>query len=301
MTNFAGEALVPWVEGDQVEAYLAAVGADEAQRRFVTDLHRDGVAIIDLGPEGLALCDQVVAQTEKYFTKGRRRAQDAWRRSSAVRTLSTLPVVESMLRLAYGRRPFAFQTLNFLLGSEQKAHSDAMHFHSEPQRFMCGVWFALEDVAPDAGPLFYHPGSHRRRILGMREVGVTGRTPTVEDYEQRYEPVFAGELDTAPSVALLKKGQALVWAANLAHGGSPITRPDATRRSLVAHYFFDNCLYYTPRYSDEEQGKLHLRLPSNVRTGGWVWPRREGQPAPMSLRAIAGGIARTALRTIRVD
>ena len=300
MAGFEREAAVPWIETDDVEAYLAAVGADEAQRRFVTDLHRDGVAVIDLGPEGLALCDQVVAQTEKYFTKGRRRAQDAWRRSSAVRALANLPVVAQMLRLAYGREPFAFQTLNFLLGSEQRAHSDAMHFHSEPQRFMCGVWFALEDVEADAGPLFYHAGSHRQPILGMREVGIVDRAPTVEDYERHYEPVFAAGLDSPPRAALLKKGQALVWAANLAHGGTAITREGATRRSLVAHYFFENCLYYTPRYSNEDQGRLHLRLPSDLRTGGWIWPRREGAPARVSARAIAGFLARGALRMVRV-
>lgn len=297
--HFQDEPSVPWAEGDDIESYLAAVGAGEVERRFVRDLHRDGVAVIDLGPEGVALCDQVIAQTEKYFTKGARRAQDAWRRSPAVRALSTLPLVESRLRLAYGRRPFAFQTLNFLVGSEQRAHSDAVHFHSEPQRFMCGVWFALEDVAPDAGPLFYHPGSHRRPVLSMAEAGVVDRAPTLEDYERFYEPAFARQLDGEPRMALLKKGQALVWAANLAHGGMAIGREGATRRSLVAHYFFENCLYYTPRYSQQEHDGMHLRLPSNLRTGGWVWPRLDGKLARVGARAVAGFVGRTLLRTVR--
>ncbi len=296
---FRKEPSVPWAESDQIEPYLAAVGASEAERRFVSDLHRDGAAVIDLGPQGVALCDQVIAQTERYFAKGARRAQDAWRRSPAVRALSTLPIVESRLRLAYGRQPFAFQTLNFLVGSEQRAHSDAVHFHSEPQRFMCGVWFALEDVDPDAGPLFYHPGSHRRPVLSMAEAGVVERAPTVQDYERFYEPAFARQLDGEPRLALLKKGQALVWTANLAHGGMPIEREGATRRSLVAHYFFENCLYYTPRFSHREQGRLHLRLPSSLRTGGWVWPRLDGRTARVGARAIAGFLGRTLLRTVR--
>jgi hypothetical protein len=301
MMRFQGEPQAPWAETDEVEPYLDTVGADGAERRFVTDLNRDGVAIIDLGPEGLALCEQAIAETEKYFARGARRAQDAWRRSPAVRALSTLPIIESRLRLAYGRRPFAFQTLNFLVGSEQRAHSDAVHFHSEPQRFMCGVWFALEDVEPDAGPLFYHPGSHRRPVLDMREAGVTDRAPTVEDYETFYEPAFARQLDSEPRVALLKKGQALVWAANLAHGGMAIGREGATRRSLVAHYFFENCLYYTPRFSDLDRAKFHLRLPANLRTGGWVWPKLDGKLARVGPRAIAGFLGRTMLRTVRAD
>jgi ectoine hydroxylase-related dioxygenase (phytanoyl-CoA dioxygenase family) len=36
-----------------------------------------------------------------------------------------------------------------------------MHFHSAPAGFMCGLWIALEDVRPEAGPLIYYPGSHR--------------------------------------------------------------------------------------------------------------------------------------------
>jgi hypothetical protein len=298
--DFKKAAATPWVETEEVETYLAAIGANDVQRRFVTDLHRDGVAVIDLGPEGRTLCDKVVAETEKYFADGARRAQDAWRRSPAVRELSNLPIIETMLALAYGRQPFAFQTLNFQLGSEQHAHADAIHFHSEPQRFMCGVWFALEDVQPDAGPLFYHLGSHKRPVFGMREAGVVGRAPVTGDYEAFYVPAFAHQLETQPSIALLKKGQALVWTANVAHGGTAITREGATRRSLVTHYYFENCLYYTPMFSSPEEGRFHLRLPANLKTGTWVWPRREGKRVRLSLRLVAAAVREAMKRAVHV-
>lgn len=295
---FTKPAPTPWVETDEVEPYLAAIGASETERRFVTDLHRDGVAVIDLGAASLVLCDKAVAETEKYFAGGSRRAQDAWRRSSAVRDLSNLPIVERMLALAYGRRPFAFQTLNFVAGSEQHAHADAVHFHSEPQRFMCGVWFALEDVQLDAGPLFYHPGSHRRPVFGMREAGVVDRDPAPGDYETFYVPAFARALETSPRLAILKKGQALVWTANVAHGGTPITREGATRRSLVTHYYFEDCLYYTPMFSNPEEGRFHLRLPPNIRTGGWVWPRRDGKRVKLGLRTVASAVKAALQRSV---
>ncbi|WP_029911861.1 phytanoyl-CoA dioxygenase family protein [Caulobacter sp. UNC358MFTsu5.1] len=290
----------PWVESDQVEAYLDAVGADAAQRRFVTDLHRDGVAVIDLGPEGRALCDEVTAQTARFFTLGVRRVQDAWRRSPAARALSNLPVIDNMLTLAYGRRPFAFQTLNFVIGSEQSAHADAVHFHCEPQRFMCGVWFALEDVAADAGPLFYHLGSHKRPVLGMREAGVVGRAPEDQDYETFYVPAFARTLAVPRTLAMLKKGQALVWTANVAHGGSRIVRQGATRRSMVTHYYFENCLYYTPMRSEPERGRYDLRLPANLKTGLWVWPRREGRRAPLPLRTVKSALMQAVRRSVHI-
>jgi len=36
----------------------------------------------------------------------------------------------------------------------------------------------------------------------------------------------------------------LIWHANLLHGGSPILRPGATRRSMVCHYFAEGVICY---------------------------------------------------------
>lgn len=286
---------VPWFESDDLEAYLAASRFDAATETFVRDLARDGVAAIDLGPEALALCDQVVADTEDYFAEGAGRVQDAWYRSAAVRRLADWPEVRRLLRAAYGRDPFPFQTLNFRQGSQQHIHSDAIHFHSAPERFMCGVWIALEDVQPDAGPLVYHPGSHRLPVLTMRGAGVTHDQPTHVDYERSYVPRFAAGIAAAdlPVVqATIRKGSALVWAANLAHGGSPIRKPGATRRSLVTHHYFERCVYYTPMHSDVEAGRLHLRLPPNIRTGWWAWPRRGRWPVKVGRDVVMAAIQR---------
>lgn len=292
---------VPWIEADDITAYLDGSGADPEQRRFVADLHRDGVAVFDLGPEALELIDRAVADAEPFLAKGARRAQDVWRRSDAVRALATHPKLEAMLALAYGRRPFAFQTLNFRQGSEQHAHSDVAHFHSQPPRFMCGAWIALEDVAPDAGPLFYHPGSHRDRIFEMRDAGVVGRTPRRGDYAAHYVAAFARQVGGERRTALLRKGQVLVWAANTTHGGVAIARPGATRRSLVSHFFFEDCLYYTPLYSRPEADRLYLRLPADARSGGWVWPRRGGKPVALGPRPILQALRDRLGKIVRVD
>jgi hypothetical protein len=66
---------------------------------------------------------------------------------------------------------------------------------------------------------------------------------------------------------LARKGQALIWCANLLHGGSPQTDPTKTRWSQVTHYFFDDCVYYTPAFSDEPLGRLALREIVNVADG----------------------------------
>jgi len=53
--------------------------------------------------------------------------------------------------------------------------------------------------------------------------------------------------------AILKRGQAIIWDANLLHGGSPIKNPELTRYSQVTHYFFESEYYYTPALSTQNQ------------------------------------------------
>lgn len=281
----------PWIDSDHLAEHLARSGADAETARIARDLRDRGLAVLDLGDEVRRLCDQVVAETEPYFARGTvKRVQDAWRRLGSVRALAGYPQLLQILQAAYGRRPFPFQTLNFIKGSQQHTHADTIHFHSEPERFMCGVWIALEDIRPDSGPLHYYPGSHKLPVLTMRGAGVNRPVPRPEDYQTHYLPALANLLSAAKLPAeqtLLKKGQALIWTANLAHGGSPIASPEATRRSLVVHYYFEDCVYYTPMVSDVEGGRLKLRLPPDVRTGGWVWPRRCGQPVPIPWRSVA--------------
>lgn len=289
----------PWFESDGLEAHLARAGLPAAAETFVRDLARDGYAAVDLGDEARALCDQAVADTDPYFSEGVNRVQDAWYRSDAVRRLACWPALRELLAAAYGRDPFPFQTLNFQRGSQQPLHSDAIHFSSVPERFMCGVWIALEDVAEGAGPLVYHPGTHSLPILTMRDVGVNHPSPTPADYERAFVPRFAERVAAtglSAKHALLKKGWAFVWAANLAHGGSAIATPGATRRSLVVHNYFEDCVYFTPMTSDVEAGRLDIRIPPNVRTGVWKWPMREGRPARPRVKRVVQALLRDLLR-----
>lgn len=276
---------VPWFESGDLDDYLSRARLDPETEAFVRAMQADGGAVLDLGPDAERLCDQAVAETDVYFDDGKtHRVQDSWLKAPAVRKLAVLPQILTKLKAAYGREPFPFQTLNFKRGSQQHLHSDAIHFSSLPERFMCGVWIALEDVRPEAGPVVYKPGSHVLPIMKMRDVGAEADRPTSDDYVNLYVPRFAEHmhtLDRPETPAMLKKGQAFVWAANLAHGGSAILDPQSTRRSLVVHYYFDGCAYYTPMMSNEARGTLQLRLPSDIRTGLWRWPRKDGKRLPL--------------------
>ena len=115
------------------------------------------------------------------------RVQDAWQQSAAVKELALLPEVKAVLQSCWGREPFAFQTLNFPVGTQQHLHSDAVHFHSEPPGFMCGVWVALEDIHPESGPLEYVPGSQRLPYLQAADVGVRQRAGVTPDQTIFYD------------------------------------------------------------------------------------------------------------------
>jgi hypothetical protein len=281
---------VPWIDSDALQLHLQRIGADAETAQVARSLSERGYAVIDLGADAKRLCDQAVAETEPYFENGKTRVQDAWRRGPAVRALASLPKLGRLLSAVYGRRAFPFQTLNFQRGSQQGVHADTIHFHSEPAGFMCGVWIALEDIEPGCGPLIYYPGSHRLPVMTMRGAGVNRADPEPDDYVRYYQKAIADRLEDGGFTeheALLRKGQALIWVANLSHGGSAITQLGSTRRSLVVHFFFENCVYHTPMLSDVEGARLHVRIAANAKTGRWVWPRRDGWPTKVSSRTLA--------------
>jgi hypothetical protein len=158
------------VESPLFPAILDHMGLTQDERRIAIDLHERGFAIIEF-PD--AAIDERVERIKKRLAPrfgidvadlritlqdtGVRRVQDAWHEDEDVRAIATNPQILRLLERLYGRAAVPFQTLNFPVGTEQKLHSDANHFSSIPERFMCGVWLAMEDVHADAGPLTMHP------------------------------------------------------------------------------------------------------------------------------------------------
>ncbi|MBS0481859.1 MAG: phytanoyl-CoA dioxygenase family protein [Proteobacteria bacterium] len=249
------------------------MGLSAQEEAIAADLHEKGYAVFDfpdtdleqriarikasLGPRyGVDFADPLSDKTA-----AERRIQDAWTFNEDVRAIAANRIVLDLLGKLYGRSAFPFQTLNFPVGTQQPGHSDSVHFSSLPERFMCGVWLAMEDVSPDAGPLFYYPGSHRWPIMTNALIGRSGhsKNESAQDpYAAAWDALCQAQ-NAQTETFLPRKGQALIWCANLLHGGSHQANPCLTRWSQVTHYFFDDCIYYTPAFSDETLGQLHLR------------------------------------------
>ncbi len=265
-----GQLDSPWFESPFFERELAEADLDPQTRELVRSYARDGYAVIDLHtPEFDRIAERIDQATHEREAPGTSRIQDAWRHVPEVRELAASDTIKRTLQTLYRCRPIPFQTLNFSRGTEQRTHSDMVHFNSMPQRFMAGVWVALEDIAPGSGPLHYYPGSHRLAEYLPHEIGLPPKEPLATKY-QEYEDFLARLLETSglrKETVQPRKGEALIWAANLLHGGDPITDPESTRRSQVTHYYFEGCRYWTPLSSDPPLGRIFWRRVVNVETG----------------------------------
>ncbi len=224
---------------------------------IAADMERDGFAIIEFpDPQLDRLADDIQRSLQPDWASWRAgaavdmRFSEAWKVNKSVRQIATNPVILDLLSELYGRRAFPFQTLNFPVGTQQHVHADLVHFCARPPRFMCGVWVALEDIREEAGPLMYYVGSHKWRTLLPGDVGAPAASPgTPYEHYHLLEKAWEAEIeahDAKPSYFLPKRGQALIWDANLLHGGSPQTDRSLTRHSQVTHYFFEGCSYFTP-------------------------------------------------------
>jgi hypothetical protein len=225
-----------------------------------------GYLVIDPGiPEPVLDAAAAVMKTRpdmKNATHHGTRLFNGWKDYPAIRQIALTPRVLRILHQLYGREPRPFQTINFPIGTEQRIHSDTIHFSSDPPTYMCGVWVALEDIDRDNGALVYYPGSHKLKVITMEDVA-PGPGPQYYPLYEDYVEKFIKDQNLKPEQAILKKGQALIWASNLYHGGGTHKDKSRTRHSQVTHYYFDGCQYYMPLES--YGGYRHLKIDEWVR------------------------------------
>lgn len=149
------------------------------------------------------------------------------------------PIVD-VLDAVFGSPANAFQCLTFNHGSQQRMHQDGAYVVvSEPLQFLAS-WIALEDVVPGSGELMYYPGSHRLDDYLFGDEQSKAWTPALhgrEAHAQFLDSIVArSEAAGLPCQTFLpKKGDALIWASDLVHGGTKMEN-DRTRKSIVTHY-----------------------------------------------------------------
>ncbi len=264
---------IPWFEQENVDDFSSV---PEKFCEPAISLHERGYCILETGAKE-SLIDEVnegifnhlkkdnpKLNPEYYHYNSSPRIIEAWKNIPSITALANNKNVLDFLEIMYQREPLPFSTINFLKSSEQPLHSDYMHFSSIPERYLCGVWFALEDIHEDSGPLAVVEDSRQLPILTIDDLGLRIPKNTKElksnytVYEDKVREIVKLNSLHKKQVTI-KKGQCLIWAANTLHGGSPINNPSLTRKSLVVHYHFSGCKYYNPGFSSFKDDKIAER------------------------------------------
>jgi ectoine hydroxylase-related dioxygenase (phytanoyl-CoA dioxygenase family) len=172
----------------------------------------------------------------------------AVRKSPELRSMATDPLLISILEALLGSKPLLFQSINFLKGSEQEIHSDSIHMTTYPLGKLIAVWIALEDVDDSNGPLVYYPKSHLLPYYLNADYNNEGNRWMIgsKDYEA-YEAMARRKIAESglnSHTFHAKKGDILIWHANLFHGGAPHTDATRSRKSMVLHYFGNDAICY---------------------------------------------------------
>jgi ectoine hydroxylase-related dioxygenase (phytanoyl-CoA dioxygenase family) len=240
------------------------------------------------------VCDRIVGEAERFYAREgvapekADRTMNLHRESPTARRLLAGSRLTRLVRKLLGAKPFFLQSIYFNNGSQQNPHSDYMFMSTRPEHQLVGVWVACEDVLDEAGPLVYYPGSHKIPTPNIEErYAKTGALVSSEiesreaelraAYEERmkltgqslFKCVFydrwSSDLDRElerggyePERFLADKGDLIVWHANLVHGGTPVSDPRRTRKSLVAHYLTRRVTRYTDMNFVDTQHALSL-------------------------------------------
>jgi ectoine hydroxylase-related dioxygenase (phytanoyl-CoA dioxygenase family) len=155
----------------------------------------------------------------------------------SARRVMFAPAIVRFLDLVFERPSMAHQSLSFYRGSKQPFHQDTAFVRVSSPLELAASWVALEDVSEGSGELQYYPGSHRFDEFlfeGKHKWFPPGNQELGHYYEQL--DAQAQERGIEAQTFLPRRGDALIWSADFAHGGSNYSDSSKTRRSLVTHY-----------------------------------------------------------------
>ncbi|MEZ5988040.1 MAG: phytanoyl-CoA dioxygenase family protein [Planctomycetota bacterium] len=157
--------------------------------------------------------------------------------SAGARRILAAPRTIDFLTKLMDRPPMGFQSLCFMRGTEQAMHQDTAFVALGSPMELVGSWVALEDVRPGSGELQYFEGSHRipEYLFDDRARAQAHGTGNPDAFYAHVQQESSGR--GCPLTRFLpKRGDVLLWHADLVHGGSPVELQGSSRRSLVTHY-----------------------------------------------------------------
>ena len=262
----------PWVESPFFYQILKKKKTNSYLKKIAIDMHENGYAIFksDINSSLIkninndilnALNNGEIKKNPKIYHYNKfPRIVEAWKFSKNVTQLALNLKLKKILTFLYDSKPLPFSTINFIGGTEQPFHSDYIHFGSMPHKYLVGAWIALEDTNRSNGPLTVIPKSHKLPLFDYQDLK-RNKPSNILELEKNYRiyEKFIKDLikvkKLKPKQLLIKKGDIIIWAANLLHGGSKMLNKKLTRKSQVVHFHFNKGkFFYNPGFSIPKKG-----------------------------------------------
>ena len=230
----------------------------ESIENHVLNIANNGFSIIKNGTD-IDLVDKVVGDFDYWsslnnngFVKfNKDRVVNFHIYSENTKNLVTNNYVNDILKTLFNKEQVVYTSLFFREGTSQHYHRDTPHFYTNPVNQYYGVWYALEDVNVNAGPLKYCIGSHKLE-------DPCGHDVFNKVYENEINPALKNSdfrcileynklienlckennllfVDQNNYINKINKGDIVIWHPKLLHGGSDIIDPTLTRYSMVTH------------------------------------------------------------------
>jgi hypothetical protein len=166
--------------------------------------------------------------------------------SPTIRNAMFADAITDFLGLIFESKALASQTTGFLRGSAQGIRQDSAHVAYTVPRQFATSWIVLEEVTAGTNEqCYYYPASHRfddflydERYKSVHEAQRMTDDSSMRGQVERHAQSLeerAQQRGIAKIPFAARKGDVLVWHADLAHGGDPASNV-ATRKSIVAHY-----------------------------------------------------------------
>jgi hypothetical protein len=203
--------------------------------------------------------------------RNRVKISDLYLASTQLRDLLLSSKLTGVLSALLGDEPVLCNSLNMEYGSEQDYHADSLFMTPLTPGGVIAVWLALEDVKAGSGALRVYSGSHEIPPYEFADGSYHG----IEFELPQWATYMQHEIDVRglrPKSLFARRGDAIIWHADLIHGAEPILDRTLTRRSMVGHYF---------RLADARHRGYVVKGQSHTR-----WINRRPQPVGVTDRIL---------------
>jgi phytanoyl-CoA hydroxylase len=139
-------------------------------------------------------------------------------------------ISEALTALDGHQRHVSWQDMFFDLSTGTIEHADSWYLDTDPPGSLVAAWFALEDIAEEAGTFFLMPGSHKVKPLDKASY------PDHEDFRKQTLK-FISEHGFKPKGMPLRRGDVILWHPFTIHGAFSNQNPLFSRKSFTSHYF----------------------------------------------------------------